>query len=496
MALTTRNKTKLQVAAPIASAQRFAACEAVSRERQPLLVVAGLSHHTAPIDLRERFSIPEEHYQTFLERALACPFVSEAFILSTCNRVEVALVADVGDTNGGPIPIDDIRHGVLRLFTEWSKTDATSVGPLFYAHYGSAAVSHVFRVAAGLDSLVLGEPQILGQLKAAYNVARNSGGARVYLNRLLQHSFHVAKLVRSQTGIGKHAVSVCSAAKDLLKKKYQARSTGSSNSGNSDPRAGLASARVLIVGAGEMGGLMARHLKSEGVTDLVLASRTAAHAVELATELGTHSLDLEIALKNIGEYDVIVAALAVRAGESAVILPEQFSQKSPDRSITVIDLGVPRNVRSDVGSVVGVELVVIDDLREVVQENVSRRRLEQRRGEVLVEQHVEQFQHWLEQRQLGQPLRDLMSRVHRQERDAVEQTLSNLSSGPLRGCGAETIELVREALEKMARSLSCRVLHDPLDSYRRLQTANPQTEAIFRELFQLDAARFDESENP
>lgn len=325
------------------------------------LFCLGLSHHTADVSLRERFVVPEADVPRFLGALRAEGELAECVLLSTCNRVEVyGAVEDAGPAAAGCAALLRRQAGVSADF---------------YLHEGSEAARHLIRVSAGLDSMVLGETEILGQVKDAYALARSAGATGPVLNRLFQHSFRAAKEVRSSTGITRGAVSVGAAAGHLA-----VRALGD-----------LGGCRALLLGAGEAGTLVARSLKARGVRDLAVANRTASRAAQLAAELGGRSVDFSAWRDLLPGLDIVVACAAAPSRLLAAADLAPIMAARPGRPLFVLDLAVPRDFDPGIRGVPGVDWHDVDSLRSLAREGRERRALETLRGEKLASGHADDF---------------------------------------------------------------------------------------------------------
>lgn len=351
------------------------------------IVCFGLSHQTAGVEVRERFALPPGELPAAVRRFREQPGVSEAAILSTCNRVEYFAVAD--PTPGGA---PRRAHEIFSEHTPhlWRSGDADDDGGLkFFYHYdGARTVEHLFRVACGLESMVLGETEILGQVKSAYQLANTEGTTARVLNRLFQRAFRAAKEVRSTTSITRGAVSVGSVAVDLAEKIF----------GDLDRRS------VLILGAGDTGERVARSLQSRGARSLFVSNRHHDRAAALAAELGGQALHFEewerIAA---ADLDIIVSTTAAPHHVITRAQVEDIMHRRPDRPLFLIDLAVPRDVEPSVNDIEGVYLYDIDSLQTIANQALQLRQQELARCEALIAAHVAEFADWMtrEARRLG-----------------------------------------------------------------------------------------------
>lgn len=337
------------------------------------LLLVGLSHRTTPVELRERLDFSTRGVDRALTALAANSSHAEATIVSTCNRVELYVACD---------EIDPARTGIERFIAEFHNVPLDELAPHLYAKTGSEAVRHLFRVAAGLDSLVVGEPQVLGQVKDAYNVASQLGCTGPLLNKLFHFAFAAGKRVRSETALSEGAVSVSYAAVALARKIF----------------GDLTGRKVLVLGAGEMGKLTAIHMRSQGIHHLIIMSRTSKHAETLAETIGGAALPWESLGSALAEADILITATGSTIPILSRALISQTMKARRQRPLFIIDIAVPRDVEAEAGDLEQVFLYNIDDLEAVVQENLSRRAGEASRAESIVSEEVNRFSSWLNSR--------------------------------------------------------------------------------------------------
>jgi len=329
----------------------------------------GINHETAPVEVRERAAFAAEDLPRALQDIRSHHAASEAAILSTCNRTEIYC----------SLPHDDWQRAV-EWFCAYHKLAEKDVLPFLYRHTGAEAVKHAFRVAAGLDSMVLGEPQILGQLKQAFATAHREGATGKILNRLFQHSFAVAKQVRTDTSIGVSPVSVAFAAVALARQIFSS----------------LSEQTALLIGAGETIELVARHLREQGVIRMIVANRTVERAQVLARDFDAQAISLAELPTRLGEADIVISSTASQLpilGKGAV---ERALKQRRHRPMFLVDLAVPRDIESEVRDLDDAYLYTVDDLQGVVQENLQSRREAALEAEKIIELQVRDFMHWLE----------------------------------------------------------------------------------------------------
>ena len=337
------------------------------------LILLGASHHSAPVDVRERIDFSRRGVPEALSVLGEIPDIAEVAVLSTCNRSEIYAM--------GSDPVS-VGRDLVSFMSSYHDVPESELTPHLYMRHDTDAVRHLFRTAAGLDSLLVGEPQILGQVKDAYTTASQHQCTGALLNRLFHWSFAVGKRVRSDTGIGEGAVSVSYAAISLARKIF-----GS-----------LKGRQALLIGAGEMAELTATHLRSQEVHQIRVASRTAARAAALAAKVDGEAVPWENITTHLASADIIVTA----TGSAAPIVTRRHidaaMQPRRDRPLFIMDIGLPRDVEPSSGDVEQVFLYNIDDLRSIVRENLTRRQSQMDRGELLVEEEVDRFVVWLRSR--------------------------------------------------------------------------------------------------
>jgi glutamyl-tRNA reductase len=396
------------------------------------LLTTGVSHKTAPVEVRERLAIKEDALPAALADLRAREGVSEAVILSTCNRVEITLTTD---------DAADPQAIVEAFLSDHKSIAADFVSPHLYRREGREAIHHMFRVAASLDSMVVGEPQILGQLKTAYTAAKQCGAVGGWLDGLLTRSFSVAKRVRSETGIGQMAVSVSYAAVELARKIF----------GSLDNRT------VMIAGAGKMSELAARHLRRSGASHVFVTNRTHERAVEMAALF--HGTPVEYArfTSMLPEVDILIAS----SGAPHYILHKDEMQRviaaRRNKPVFLIDIAVPRNIEPSVNDLDNVFLYDIDDLEEVVQANLRERAKEADHAEKMVAEEVERMMARLKVAEVTPTivgLQEQLEQIRASELDRVKRRY-----GPF-------TEQQEEALEALTRGIINKIAHGPISELR------------------------------
>ena len=416
------------------------------------LLLAGLNHRNAPVELREQVAITAEDLPEALPALRNCPGVTEALILSTCNRVELLIVYE------GEAP--DLPEFLARRFG----VDATGLRGHMYLYRNEEAVWHLFRVAASLDSMVVGEPQILGQVKAAYHAARAAGTIGPELERLLQQAFSVAKRVRTETGIAGSSVSIASVAVELALKIF-----GS-----------LAGKRVLLVGAGKMGELAARHLLARGASSIAVTNRTLARAERLAQGFGGQVLAWERLRGEADGFDILITSTGSHEFVFHREDGQRWMQQRRGRPMFFIDIAVPRDVDPEMNRVDGIFLYDIDDLQGVAQANLADRSREAAAAEQLLSEEVERWDRRTQTLDAVPPLLALEG-----SGEAMRQAELRRAAGRLEGLTTAQ----REAVEALTRGLANKFLHAPLQALRAAAVeGNGERLSLLREAFRLEPA--------
>jgi glutamyl-tRNA reductase len=417
------------------------------------LFLAGVSHKTAPVEVRERLAFHEEALPAALASLRSLEGVDEALILSTCNRVEIAVTAE--DTC-------DAQRAVDEFLATRELADLSRIEPHLYRYEGRDALHHLFRVAASLDSMVLGEPQILGQLKSAYAVARECGAVHGTLDHLLTRAFAVAKRVRSETGIGQMAVSVSYAAVELARKIF-----GSLNNRT-----------VMIVGAGKMSELAARHLRRSGASGVLVTNRTWDRAVEMARLFDGEAIEYSRLLTALPMADIVIAS----SGAPHFILTrrdmERVISARRNKPMFLIDIAVPRNIEPEVHDVDNVFLYDIDDLQEVVNSNLRERQKEAGRAETLVAEEVDRTLARLKTAEVTPTIVGLQEQLEQIRASELEKVR--------RKYGPFTAQQ-EEALEALTHGIMNKVAHGPISELRN-HAGHPEGAhviAAFRKAFHL-----------
>jgi glutamyl-tRNA reductase len=413
-------------------------------------LLMGVNHRTAPVEVRERLAIPESHLPNAMQRLAKYPGIEEGLILSTCNRVEL-----LANTQNGSA---DLRG----FFREYFQIDPSSYDQYLYEYRGDHAVHHLFRVAASLDSMVVGEPQILGQVKEAYAMARALGTVHSQLDALISRSFSVAKRVRSETAVGSSAVSVASVAVDLAKKIF----------GSLQGRA------VYLVGAGKMSELAARHLQAHGAGAIFVANRTHYRAQQLAEKFSGEAIRFDDLYDTADRADIIITSTGAPCAIFRREHAERFLARRKNRPMFFIDIAVPRDVHPEVNKLDGIFVYDIDDLQAAVASHVADRQSEAQRAEAIVDAEVERFQSRLKTLEVVPTIVSLQEHLETIRQAEIDRVRGRL--GPL----SPDQEL---AVDAMTRGIIKKIMHTPVSA---LKTAAREPEAttlieLIRKLFNL-----------
>ncbi len=416
------------------------------------LVVVGINHRTAPVEVRERVVFEPGRIPDALEQLRSLPDVLESVIVSTCNRTELYCVTE----SAGPEELGawlQRYHGL-----------GTPLRHSLYHHDDQKAVAHAFAVASGLDSMVIGEPQILGQLKDAYRVAQESGTTGPVLNRLFQSAFSVAKRVRTETKIGANAVSVASAAVAMARTVF----------------ASFDNRTALMVGAGETIALAARHLYADGLRRMIIANRSIERARELAAEFHGYAISLDDIPNHLKEADIVVASTAAPHTIITRSMTEQALRARKRRPMFMVDIAVPRDIDADIADLEDVYLFTVDDLQSVVNDNLEGRRQAAREAGELIEAEVERFAHLLRTRDAEPLIRRLREEAERTKQHTLEQARQMLAHGKSQA----------DVLNFLANTLTNRLIHAPSQRLRdAAETGDGDVVETIAQIYRLDATQ-------
>ena len=421
------------------------------------IAVVGLSHKTAPVEVREKLSIPEPQTESAIAHLSSYPHIDEVAILSTCNRLEIYIVTS--ETEQG------IRE-VTQFLSEHSKLPVQSLRQHLFMLLHDDAVMHIMRVAAGLDSLVLGEGQILAQVKNTHKLGQQYNGIKTVLNRLFKQALTAGKRVRTETNIGTGAVSISSAAVELAQMKA----------------ANLAACRVAIIGAGKMSRLLVQHLVSKGAAQISIVNRSQERAQQLAKlypdqSIYTHTLSEMMAV--ITESDLVFTSTS--ATEPILDRAKLETVLESNRCLMLFDISVPRNVHSDVNELANVQAFNVDDLKAVVAQNHESRRKMAQEAEKLLDEEVEAFDVWWRSLETVSTISCLRNKIETIREQELEKALSRL--------GSEFAEKHQEVIEALTRGIVNKILHDPMVQLRAQQDVEARRHCMqtLQTLFNLDA---------
>ena len=391
------------------------------------ILLIGLNHQTAPVEIRECLAFTADETLDALGLLKKESAVKEALLFSTCNRVEVLVTADDAAT---------AEKSVKSFMADYKNESLSEFESALYVHHGDDAVRHLFRVVSSLDSMMVGEPQILGQVKAAFRSATSLKSSGVILNRMLHRAFFVAKRVRSETGIGDHAVSISYAAIELGKKIF----------GSLEHKKGL------LIGAGEMAELAVEHLIRNRASDIFVANRTFERGVELARRFDGTAVRFEEIPECLESVDIIISSTG---SPEFVVRREQVKnllKRRKNRPLFFIDIAVPRDIDPGIHRLGNAYVYDIDDLKSVIDENIEDRRREAVKGERIVEEAVIQFRHWYENLDVVPTIVALRQKMDRIADAEMKKTLPSLP---------HLSERDRQAVERMARAMVKKMVHDP-----------------------------------
>ena len=420
------------------------------------LIVVGLNHRTAPVSLLERLAIDEDDLSKALHHLLTYDHVLEGAVLSTCNRVEV--YATVTKFHGGA---QDIRN----FLAEFCHVAPEDFSDHVYTFHEEGALRHLFRVSSGIDSMVVGESEILGQVRRAYSFAEDEGTTGRSLGAALRHALKTGKRARTETAIGREAVSVSTAAIDLARRAL--------------PDGSLTDKRIAVVGAGKMGRLTARALRGAGADHVTVLNRTGEKAAALAEEFDAVAHDLEALPEVLRETDILLCSTTSPQPVITAEIVEKATAARADRPLFIVDIAVPRDVDPAVGDLPNVILRDIDDLRSVVELNLGSRIGEIASVEELVAQEVDRFVAWERADELAPTIAALVEKA-----DAVRAAELQRSAGRLKDLTPEQ----REAVDHLSRRLVAKLLHLPIKRLKDLGVSkqNQMQVAALRELFELE----------
>ncbi len=394
------------------------------------ILALGLNHKTAPVDIRERVTFGPDIIAGALRSLKEHPAVEEAVILSTCNRTEAYCCLNAEDHE----PLADWMgefHGLAK----------DRLTPYLYSHFDADAIKHLLRVSCGLDSLVLGEPQILGQVKTAFQIASDTGATGKLLSKLFQHAFSAAKQIRTDTAIGNSPVSVAFAAVSLAKQIFSE----------------LSEQTALLIGAGETIELAARHLSQNGIGRVIVANRTVEKAHSLAAELDGYAIALTELSGHLAEADIVISSTASPLPVLGKGTVESALKERRHRPIFMVDIAVPRDIEPEVADLSDIYLYTVDDLEEVIQENRRSREEAAEQAEEIVDHYVGEYLGWLRSLDAVELIQDFRSYAERLRDEVIEKAQQQLRKG----------KSPEEVLQFMGHTLTNKLLHNPSSQLRQ-----------------------------
>lgn len=421
------------------------------------LTVVGLNHKTAPVEIREKLSFPEHTLTEAFARIKKNKAIKGCAILSTCNRTEV--YAAVIDVEAG-------LNGIREFLAKRCGLSVSEIQNYLYSYSLFDVINHLFKVASGLDSMILGETQILGQVRTAYQIACEEGATNGVLNTLFQKAVTVGKRVRTETEIDRNAVSISYAAVELAKQVFEEGINGRS---------------VLIVGAGKMSELTAKHLVANGVTTVMVSNRSYDRAVALADVFGGKAVKFDKLFDYMESADIIISATAAT---HYIIKPQEINsvmEKRKGKKMFIIDIAVPRDVDPTVGDIEGICLFDIDDLKNVVDENLSQRQKEAVKAEKIIKNEIDEFWKWLSSQFATPTIAALKQKGEEIKQKEISRALNRLG---------DLTEREKKVISSMANSIVNQLLHDPviqLKHYAVTHQGHLYTE-ILQKLFKLEVS--------
>ncbi|MBK8817095.1 MAG: glutamyl-tRNA reductase [Methylococcaceae bacterium] len=414
------------------------------------LLAVGVNHNTAPIAIRERLSFPSEGVYSALKELRKVREVNEAAILSTCNRTEFYCTTATPD-----------EQFLIEWVSETKKIDAATLKPYLYIHSDNHLIRHMFRVACGLDSMILGEPQILGQMKTAYQTACEAGTLGKHLGKLFQQTFFAAKKVRTDTAIGSSPVSVAFAAVQLAQQIFDK----------------LQDQTAVLIGAGETIELTARHLKQQGIGRIIIANRTHSKANTLAEQFNGTAIALSDLPKYLAEADIVISSTASQLpilGKGSV---ESALKKRRYKPMFMVDLAVPRDIEPEVEQLRDVYLYTVDDLKNTIDQNMDSRRRAAEQAEEIIDTQVDHFLSWLRAENAHHTIRDYRMQAEKTRDEALQKAIAQMKNGAN----------PEEVLTRLAHNITNKLIHTPSAQIRDA-AANERHDLIaaVHEIFKLN----------
>jgi glutamyl-tRNA reductase len=417
------------------------------------LIVVGCSHKSTPVEVREGLAFPSDRMVEFLKGLVDKPGVEEGVIVSTCNRVEIYAIAGEGAPG-----VETIRE----FFAATHDKNPEDVRPYLYSFTGDAAAAHIFKVCASLDSMVVGEPQITGQVKDAYDKALETGVTGTVMNQVMHRAFTVAKRVRNETGIARSAVSISFAAVELAKKIFE----------------DLSDKTVLLIGAGEMIELAARHLVNNGIREVIVANRTYQRAVDLAAEFRGRPVPLEQMPEILHEADIVISSTGAPTTVLGPVEVEEALKRRKRRPMFLIDIAVPRDIEKSVNDLEGAYLYDIDDLQQVVDSNIKERQKEAGKAMVIIEAEVGSFVRWLTALDAVPTITKLREKVEAIRQAEMEKSFKKMKPD----------QETQQRIDALTRAIVNKILHAPLTRLKQESQGERSNQfvTVTRDLFELN----------
>ncbi|AKG35899.1 glutamyl-tRNA reductase [Paenibacillus durus] len=426
------------------------------------IVAVGLNYRTAPVEVREQFAFAEQDLPAALHQLMRTKSVLEGVIVATCNRTEIYVVVDRLHMCG---------HFLRSFMEQWFGVKSEQFTQHMYKYEDEQAVQHLFRVTCGLDSMVIGETQILGQVRSAFLTAQSEGATGTWFNRLFKQAVTVGKRAHSETSIGESAVSVSYAAVELGKRIF-GMFTGK---------------KVLILGAGKMSELTVKHLYASGAAEVIVANRTLARAAELAEKFAGRPCTLEEAASRLHEFDIVISSTGA---EGYVLTADRIAESMKNRQsrpLFMIDIAVPRDIDPSASELPNVFLYDIDDLEGIVESNMEMRRGEAAKIERLIAEESDNFQHWLKTLGVQPVIRALQEKSSAIHEETLESLFNKLP---------ELDEHQRKIIRRLTKSIVNQMMHDPINVIKEMSGDKNGNEALefFTKIFALEDRLEPESE--
>ncbi len=392
------------------------------------IVDIGMNHETAPVEARELLSFGKQDRDKAFHDIQAIKNIKESLLLSTCNRVEILFTTEREK---------EAKESVITFLSHVSSIARGELRPLLYIYNDQEAIRHIFRVGASLDSMMVGEPQILGQVKDAYRIAVDNKSSSVIINRLMHRTFSLAKRIRTETGIAGSAVSISFAAVELAKKIF----------------GDLTGKGVLLIGAGEMAELAAAYLRNNNVAQMLVTNRTLSRAVELAEQFQGSAISFDEIKSQLLMVDIVITSTASPEPIISFDQVRRIMKGRKNRPLFFIDIAVPRNVESRVNEIGNVFVYDIDDLKGIIDDNVGKRQAEAMKAERMVDEEVLKFSAWLRTLKVVPTIRELQEKCERIYQGELQKTLSGFK---------DLAPEQRNSVERMAKSITKKLLNDPI----------------------------------